>query len=305
MALTLVTGNHSDPSLAELVPSWNLAMRAAKAATATMKLYNRGVAAYLEWCDAAGQNATLARAQVQTFIAESMEELGREPSTMESYLKGVKAFAKWCLAEGEIATDEVARIPAPKVEDKNRPAITLADHDKLLATCDRSTFAGKRDRALLMLMRDSGGRASEVCGFGVDDVRIGEGFALVHGKGSKDRFVGFSPDAAAALDRYWRARRGHAHVASPMFWLGQQTPAFGYSALWNMIERRCVLAGIPKIHPHMYRRMWANEWLDAGGTAEGLKSLAGWSSWAMVEHYTGQMANRRALREQKRLRGEP
>ena len=59
-----------------------------------------------------------------------------------------------------------------------------------------------------------------------------EGLATVRrGKGGKGRVVPFGPDAALALDRYLRLRRGHRLADRPDLWLGDRGKRFSYDAL--------------------------------------------------------------------------
>lgn len=276
-------------------------MRAAGKSEATKKLYIRGAVAYFEWCDSKDQVPTFDKVSVQTFVAESMEQLNRTASTMKDYLKGLKAFARWCLAEGEVDHEDVSSMGPPQIGSKIRPLISEEYHSAMLAKCDTKTFAGKRDAAILRLLRDAGPRASEIIGLTVDDIVISKGFAVVRGKGDKDRFIAFGTDTTLALDRYLRARRSHKRADSKTLWLGAKGTTFGYSGLNHMIKRRAEAAGVPKAHTHMWRRLWAHNWLDKGGSRDGLKALAGWTTDAMVQHYTEEFAMQRALKEARKL----
>jgi integrase/recombinase XerD len=63
----------------------------------------------------------------------------------------------------------------------------------MLKTCERRTFTGDRDRALLLSLLDTGCRASEFVALNVSDVNLHSGAVLVRaGKGGKTRttFVG-------------------------------------------------------------------------------------------------------------------
>jgi len=276
-------------------------MRSARKSENTRKLYIRGTAAYFEWCDSKNVTPTFDKQTVQAFIAESMELLDRSASTMVSYLKGLKAFAKWCLAENEVESEGVTAIEQPQINSKIRPLIPENYHEAILATCDLRQFGGKRDVAILKLLRDAGPRASEIIGLNLEDIVISKGFAVVRGKGGKDRFIAFGTDTTLALDRYLRARRNHKHAGGKALWLGVKSPTLGYSGLDHMIKRRAVAAGVPKAHAHMWRRLWAHNWLDKGGSTDGLKALAGWTTDAMVHHYTEEFQMQRALKEARRL----
>ena len=68
-----------------------------------------------------------------------------------------------------------------------------------------------------------------------------------------------------------------------------------------MIERRGKEAGLGKISPHAFRRTFAHDWLNAGGSeADGMR-IAGWKTRTMIEHYAGAVAAERARVAHARL----
>ena len=58
------------PDLADLLPSWELNLRAERKSAQTVKSYGDGVRAYLKWCDGSGRAAVLDRRQLREFVDE-------------------------------------------------------------------------------------------------------------------------------------------------------------------------------------------------------------------------------------------
>ena len=58
-----------------------------------------------------------------------------------------------------------------------------------------------------------------------------------------------------------------------------------------MLERRCALAGIDKIHAHQLRHTAADMWLAAGGATRAMR-LFGWRSRQMLSRYGSQQRRR-------------
>ena len=54
-------------------------------------------------------------------------------------------------------------------------------------------------------------------------------------------------------------------------------------------------------HLHLLRHTAATRWLRAGGSEQGLMTVAGWSSRAMLDRYTGASAAERAAAESRGL----
>lgn len=286
-----------------LVDSWMLALRAERKAPGTLTVYRQGLTAYADWSSAQAQEPQLTRAHVQRYIAELFDR-DIKPTTAGNHLGALRLFVAWCIAEGEDVPDEIGDLKNPKLSKTYRPPLTKEELAALIGTCDTKTFLGRRDEALLRFMVDTGGRASEVLGVKLDQLWIPKGRALFKGKGDKERLVGFSPQTGLALDRYLRIRRKHRLAESPVLWLGDRNRTFTYGGLWPMIKGRAALAGVPDVHPHRFRRTFADNWLSEGGSMDGLMAIAGWEDMSMIKLYAGARANVRALEEHQRIFGE-
>ena len=81
----------------------------------------------------------------------------------------------------------------------------------------------RSDEAIIRLMFETGMRAGEAVALEIDDLNLAEGVVtVVRCKGGKGRVSPFGLDAALAVDRYLRLRRGHRLAASPDLWLGDR-----------------------------------------------------------------------------------
>lgn len=289
--------------LLALADSWELSLRATNKSAGTITTYRNGIKAYAAWCQKNDVVPDLSRRQVQQFLVDVMDG-GGAPTTAGNYLTALKGFAAWCVVEDELVRDELVGMSPPRIGKRLRPMLEPTELAAMLAGCDLKTFLGKRDEALLRFLADSGGRAAEIIGLTLDDVSVAKGRALVRGKGDKDRLIPFTPTTATSLDRYLRARRKHNLAGSTSaLWLGDRGKTFGYKSMWYMVNKRSEQAGVAHAHPHMFRRMFADAWLSAGGSTDGLMAVAGWEDMAMVKVYAGARANVRALEEHARLFG--
>lgn len=286
-----------------LIGSWQLEMGVAEKSKATIALYTRGVTAYREWCVDVEEIPRFDKDQVSRFLVACKDRYKRSKSTTKDYLKGIRAFAKWATKEREFDAASMIEIPTPNLGKTVLSHVSLETHTAMLATCDLSTFIGKRDAAILKFFKATGARASELVGLQLADVNIKTRRALLHGKGSKERYVAFDSDTALALDRYLRARRYTGAATMPAFWLSRYGRALSYSGVDTMLERRAKAAGVGPVHAHMWRHLWARTYLRDGGDRGDLKVLGGWESNEMVEHYTDEDKADRALEAYDRLYG--
>ena len=99
-----------------------------------------------------------------------------------------------------------------------------------------------------------------------------------------------------------RTRRSHRLAETGALWVGGGGKSFGYHGLHAVLKNRAEAAGIEGFHLHLLRHTAATRWLRAGGIEGGLMAVAGWSTCAMVDRYTGaSAASERAAAEARGL----
>lgn len=289
------------PDLPELVESWEISLVAANKSPTTVSSYLRGVNLYLRWCQEGGHPLELTRAQVQRYMAE-LTTAGKEANTVRLRQAALRAFARWLVEEDELPEDPLVGLKPPKLPTKVVAGLSDDQLRDLLKACKGPSFRDKRDEALVRLLSETGLRASECVALQVADLDLKRGLVTVRrGNGAKGRVAPFSPQAAAALDRYLRARRSHILASTPALWLGSHGRGFAYFGLNDTLRDRAKTAGIPDFHLHLFRHTAATRWLRAGGSEGALMTLAGWSNRSLLDRYTGATASERAAEEARRL----
>jgi integrase/recombinase XerD len=289
--------------LAELLPSWELHLRAERKSPQTVKSYGDGVRAYLKWCGANDKPAALDRRQLREFI-DGLLTSGAKPATAVSRHLAVRRFSGWLADEGEQDNDPLYGLHSPKLD---KPVIEPLTDDQLralLRACRGPDMRDKRDEALVKLMFTTGARAGEAVALQLGDVNlrsIPPTVIIRRGKGGKGRVVPLAVEVAAAIDRYLRARRAHRLHADPALWLGDRGKHFSYDALHKTLAMRADTAGVPGFHPHRLRHTAAHRWLAKGGSESGLMAVAGWTRPDMLMRYTAAQASARAAEEAQRL----
>jgi site-specific recombinase XerD len=126
------------------------------------------------------------------------------------------AFAALRHPEHSATVQRVLAIPAKRIERNLVTFLAEDEVDALLAACDVTTWAGRRDRAMLLLMIQTGLRISEVIGLTCADLALSTG-PHVHcvGKGRKERRTPLLPETVRVL-RSWLAERV-AVSSAPLF----------------------------------------------------------------------------------------
>lgn len=289
------------PDLAGLLPSWQLSLQAENKAKSTVDGYGWSVHVFLKWCAENGVPPVLDKPTVQQFLV-SIQNAGAQPATARTRYAALRRFSAWLADEGELPTHVLADLKPPKLATKVVNALSDEQLKALLKACQGKDFLEIRDMALVRFAAETGARANEILGLGVDDVDLKRGIAVLRRtKGSKERIVPFGPQTASALDRYLRQRRGHKLAGTTAFWLGGGGQTLGYHGLDIALKKRAAVAGIEGFHLHLMRSTAATRWLAAGGSEQGLMSVAGWSTRSMLDRYTSASASDRAASEARTL----
>lgn len=216
--------------------------------------------------------------------------------TMLNVHTALSALWTWAVTEGLTKRHLLHEIPRP--EKRAVTPFTEQDIKTLLAACDRSKpyerpgkktsdhgrATGLRDRAIILLLLDTGIRASELSDMQIQQVDIKNKRIRVMGKGSKERMLPISPTTTKAVWRYLSTQRKDEAVDQPLFLtlVGRAVTRTGLLQLLNSLGER---AGVPNCHPHRFRHTFAVNFLRNGGNAYELQMSLGHSTLEMVKTY--------------------
>lgn len=251
--------------LQDMISSFELHLLAERKSPKTIRTYTEAAqwfaAAFLLTAGVTGWAEVTAR-HVQQWIASLCARYSGTYANNQH--RALQQFFRWYASEdpNDPHPNPMTGLRPPKTDESAVPVFTEAELAALLATCKGGGFANRRDHAILCLFRDTGMRLSELAGLelGDDILNLRSREALVTGKGSRQRRVRFSYDAARALDRYLRERVRHPRARSPRVWLGSHSGGpMTPSGIYQMVERRGMQAGV-SVHPHKFRHHFSHTW---------------------------------------------
>ena len=299
--------------LAALLPSWELSLAERDLSPRTMEIYQRTGRQLTAWLAGHGLPADtegIDAPHLRAFLAAERERTSAVSA--HQHYRNLRVLFRWLEREGERqGPNPMARVDPPKVTKKTKAILSADDLGKLLKGCGGQDFESRRDAAILRIFIDTGVRVSGLAGLRYlpeapedSDVNLPGKAVRVILKGGNQHWAPLGRKAAAALDRYLRARLRHRLAGSPWLWLGMagRDPShFGTAGIQDMIERRGEEAGLGKISPHWFRRTAAHTMLALGYQETDVASIAGWTGTAMVRLYAGELAAERARAVHARL----
>ena len=203
----------------------------------------------------------------------------------------LRQFFAFLLAEGVRADNPAGLIEAVKPGRPLPKTLPVADVERLLAEVDAdlSAPAAIRLKALVELLYGSGLRATELVSLPRNAIRPPQPFAIVQGKGGKERMVPISAPALAAVEAQlalvpkecrWLFPSGKAHLSR--------------IRLHQLVKELAAKAGIDpaRISPHVLRHAFATHMLANGADLRSLQTLLGHADISTTEIYTHVEAGR-------------
>jgi integrase/recombinase XerD len=210
------------------------------------------------------------------------------PASLARKRSALRRFFAFLLAEGIRPDNPALAIAGVKPGRPLPKTLSVADVDALFAAlaaelADNPGPQAIRLKALMELLYGSGLRATELVSLPRNAIRPPQPFAIVRGKGDKERMIPLSPAALEAVsaqlalvprDSRFLFPSGKAHL--------------GRIRLYQMVKALGARAGIApeRISPHVLRHAFATHMLANGADLRALQTLLGHADISTTERYT-------------------
>jgi site-specific recombinase XerD len=208
----------------------------------------------------------------------------RQPATVNRRLAALRRFFQWAKATGlakELPTENVKGVAsAPRAPHW----LEKRDVDRLIRTVER--HGNTRDLAIVLTLRHTGIRVSELSALMVGDVETSErkGTLTVRsGKGGKFRMLPLNVDARRAIASYLDVR---PTVSDDHLFIGQRGQGIGSRAVELLVTKYARLAGLEDVTPHTLRHSFGKHALDAGADLVSVSALLGHQRLETTAIYT-------------------
>src|SRR5579862_3489487 len=226
---------------------------------------------------------------VRRFLSQLHSE-SYQKSSMARMLACLRTFYDYFLRRGGIDSNPVRQVRTPRLDKKLPAFLDEGEVTRLLEATTGDTFTDHRDRALLETIYGGGLRVSEATGLNLPDLQMDQGFAVVRGKGGKERLAPLGTGASTAIDGYLperavRVERLRSGVDA--LFINKNGTRLNVRSVRRILDRRASLAGIRKaVTPHTLRHSFATHLLNRGADLRAVQELLGHANLTTTQIYT-------------------
>ena len=250
----------------------------------------------------AGRGAQELREVTPALLREHLANLrqkGQASATVSRTYGGIRCAFRFWKGEGTIPGNPMELVERPRRERVLIRPLSIEQAAQLIEQPDAGTLEGLRDRAMMILMIDSGLRVSEVVSLEANRIDWLSCTLIVMGKGRKERSVPFSAKTCQALLEYSRLR-AQKGVGTPQFFVGRTGKALERTKVRRIIlhhGNKAKIEGV-RMSPHTLRHTFAVFYVRNGGDSFSLQDILGHSTLEMTRQYVN--LARRDVAEQHR-----
>lgn len=275
---------HETSELWDCYELWLESMQARGLAPKTIAIYRLEVGQFLRFLHEQLNLTTLDAVRpvhIRKWLIHRQQQ-GVSNRQLRNDYQSPATFWRWCIREELTANDPFAKVEKPRQLPTLKPALTPDEVEQILQACEGKHWLRLRDKALCLLLLDTGLRIHEAHKLTVADAQ--QETVLIRGKGGKQRVVFLSAEVRLAIKRYLKACPYPLTDESPLWW-GRN----GALTLWGImevVEKIGKRAELPKpLGAHTFRRTFATWSLRSGIDLEQLRQLMGHSDYTVLRQY--------------------
>ena len=207
-------------------------------------------------------------------------------------ISSLRVFYDYLMNQKLIDINIFQTLETPKIPKKLPSIIQDDEIDFLFKSIDKMKPLGFRNYVLLDLLFSCGLRASELVEMSIRDIQLDREQILIHGKGSKDRYVPLHQNLINDLKHYLTYTRpillskGH-EIQTLMVFINYKGTPLTVRGLQLIIKDIIKKSGETyKLHPHMLRHAFATTLLNHGADLRVVQELLGHEHLKSTQIYT-------------------
>jgi integrase/recombinase XerC len=251
----------------------------------TLKAYESDIRYFLAFLDK-NEYTDVDQKAIRAYIAEVYGDLKK--SSLSRKVSSIKVFFKFLKKKGHIEDNPAALIKNPRIE-KHLPKFYTVDEmfHFLDSLPGEETWMALRNRAIFELIYSTGMRAQEALDLDISDVHLEGMWALVKGKGGKERVLPFGGKARDAVSTYLTELRLRRRESVKALFVNRQGSRLSYRGLLKIMKKHQLDARLFKnLALHGIRHSFATHMLNGGADLRSIQELLGHSKLSTTQKYT-------------------
>lgn len=200
------------------------------------------------------------------------------PGTTKNCTTALRMFLRFLIAEGQCAVGLDAAIPTVanwRLASLPR-YLPPKDVERLIASCDRTSAVGQRDRAILLLLARLGLRAGDIMHLRLSDIDWKDASIQVCGKGRRPTRLPLTQELGQVIVAYLKKGRPRTNADTLFTHCRAPYHAFGSGAVSAIVDRAFRRAGV--VRPsrgaaHLLRHSFATSMLRQGASLEDIAAI--------------------------------
>lgn len=231
---------------------------------------------------------------LRIYLTQYQNEKNLSKVTVDNVRRILSSFFSWLEDEDYILKSPVRRIH--KVKTTTNIKETYSDEALELM---RDNCSELRDLAMIDMLASTGMRVGEMVLLNRSDINFSDRECIVLGKGDKERIVYFDARTKIHLQNYLNSRLDNNQALFVS--LNRKHERLKIGGVEVRLRKLGKLLGIPKVHPHKFRRTLATVAIDKGMPIEQLQHLLGHRridttlQYAMVKQSNVKIAHKKYL----------
>ena len=265
-------------------------------ATLTAAAYSADIAQFAAFLEThRGNLLSATRNDVRTFVHQLLGN-GLEGRSVARKLSALRHLYHYLLIDQRIEHDPTLNIDAPQQWRVLPKALARDEMEKVLRRANvpsggkEAEAIAARDRALMEIFYAGALRVSEIVSLKIEDLKLDTGYALVRGKGDKERIVPLGKTAIEAVSEYISHYRSTLAAnkkgnVTPFIFVGRRARKLTRQRVWQIVRKASSDLG-RNVSPHMLRHSCATHMVENGADLRTVQTMLGHSDISTTQIYT-------------------
>lgn len=201
--------------------------------------------------------------------------------TQDNERRNLSSVFSFLNQEGYIKRNPVAGIKKIKQDHVVKDPFSATEMELIRRSCK-----DKRESALIEFLFSTGCRVGEIPALQIEAIDFSEKKVIVSGKGNKERYVFLTEKCILAINDYLEERGNPKYGA--LFLSAWNKTGISRDYIEQLIREIGKRSGVPKCHPHRFRRTTATIALRRGMPLEVVQEMLGHSDIRTTQIYAQQ-----------------